>query len=117
MKKDKKSTINIADLIAPLVSSRDTLSILRQEVEKTATEAVDFDFQNVEFISRSAAHEFLLLKEELHQKNIQINFIHTNSDVTEMLRIVAANRAVPKAKPEFHPKRTTLNSLLKEVGV
>ena len=117
MNKNEKIKINIAQLIAPLVSSRDTLSILRQEVEKNPAEAVDFDFQNVEFISRSAAHEFLLLKEELRQNNIQVNFVNTNPDVTAMLRIVAANRAVPKARSEFHPKRTTLNSLLKEVGV
>ena len=72
------------------------------------------DFINVKFISRSAAHALLLMKENLRNKK-NISFINTNKDVAEMLRAVAANRIIPKSqKPQFNPEKTNINSLLKE---
>jgi len=73
------------------------------------------DFVDVKFISRSAAHSLLLLKERLQAKK-DISFINTNEDVTNMLCVMAANRAVPKKqKPDFNPQIIDINSLFKEV--
>lgn len=88
----------MATLIAPVIHSRDAVELVRNVIEKTdAVTSVVLDFNEVEFISRSAAHELLVLKENLKQaKNTDIVFTNTNKDVNGMLRIVAANRAVPK---------------------
>ena len=115
MSKKIKSTINIAKFIAPIVSSRDTVDRLKDAIKKINTELVDLDFREVEFISRSAAHELLLIKEDFKQRLLNrknISFVNTNDNVKEMLRIVAANRALPKyRKPEFKAKRVKVESL------
>ncbi|MDP2655977.1 MAG: hypothetical protein Q8P11_00200 [bacterium] len=93
MKKQSKSTIKIAEVIASVVSSRDIVDSLEAIIKKTHATTVELDFCDVVFVSRSAAHEFLLLQKKLSQT---VLFVNTNEDVTTMLRVVAANRAVPK---------------------
>lgn len=110
-----KSTINVAKFIAPIVSSRDIVERLKYAIKKANTELVDLDFREVEFISRSAAHELLLIKEDFKQNRFcrkNISFVNTNNNIKEMLRIVAANRALPKyRKPEFKAERVNVESL------
>lgn len=114
IKKTHKILI-ISDLLAPIVSSRDTVDILEKNIKKSNVKSVDLDFSNVKFISRSVAHALLLLKEKLRAIT-DISFINTNEDVANMLRAVAANRAVSKTKkPQFEPEKIDINSLLKEV--
>ena len=68
------------------------------------------------FVSRSAAHELLAIKEDVQRKFLkkkEIAFVNTNKDITEMFRIVAANRAVPKSQePQFEPQHVTIQSLI-----
>ena len=67
------------------------------------------NFNDIEFISRSAAHELLKTKEKY--KNIQ--FKNLNSEVSGILRIVAANIACPKdTSKKFKPEKTTFSALL-----
>jgi len=114
MKKSHKN-LAISRLLAPIVSSRDVIDVLEKAIKKTNIKLVDLDFSNVKFISRSAAHALLLMKERLQAKK-NISFINTNKDVTNMLRVVAANRIVSeKQKPEFHPEKIDVNVLFKEV--
>ncbi len=114
IKKEKKTSIDVANLLAPIISSRDIVSILEKFIKKTNTRLVDLDFINVIFISRSATHALLLMKENLRAKK-SILFINTNKNVAEMLRAVAANRAVPKSqKPKFNLEKININSLLKK---
>jgi len=114
IKKEKKTSINIANLLAPIISSRDIIDILEKFIKKTDTQSVELNFIDVKFISRSAAHSLLLLKENLLVKKA-ISFVNVNKDVAEMLRAVAANRIVPKSqKPKFNPEKTNIDSLLKE---
>src|SRR3989344_5418710 len=102
MKKEPKTVIEVARVLAHIVGSRDVVDLLKAPILKSDNRVVVLDFSSVEFISRSAAHELLLIKEELHQKNKELSFENTNKDITEMLRIVAANRALPKTeKPQF----------------
>ncbi|OGZ18651.1 MAG: hypothetical protein A2Z68_01175 [Candidatus Nealsonbacteria bacterium RBG_13_38_11] len=115
VKRVKEISINIANLLAPIISSRDIIDILEKSIKKTDSRSVNLDFINVKFISRSAAHALLLMKERLQTKK-ELSFINTNEDITNMLRAVAANRIVPKSqKPRFNPEKTNIDSLLKKV--
>ncbi len=115
MNKEDKATINVAQLLAPILSSRDITDKLKKAIKKTDTKSVDLDFEEVEFISRSVAHELLLIKEDFKRKRLNkkdISFVNTNENAKEMLRIVAANRALPKShKPEFKAERINIESL------
>ena len=103
VKKTKTININVAKNLAPIVGSRDVVSSLKMTIEKAYAKAINLDFSAVEFVSRSAAHELLVLKEKLNKsffKKKVINFINASDNVTEMFRTVAANRALPKSKIE-----------------
>ena len=113
----KTATIDVANRIASIVSSRDVINNLKNEISKLRPKIVLLDFSNVQFVSRSAAHELLSLKEDLKRKVFKkkkVEFINTNEDVKKMLRIVAMNKAVPeKSKPEFEAETVSIDSLLK----
>lgn len=111
-----KSTkeIQVAKLIAPIIGSRDVVDLLKPHIFKQKETSIVLDFSNVEFLSRSAAHEFLLIKEDLyHDQQKKLSFENTNKFVTEMLRVVAANRALPKEKTPFYAEKIDIKSLLK----
>ena len=115
MHQNQQKTLDMATLIASVIHSRDAVKLVQDAIEKTDVMSVSLDFANVEFISRSAAHELLVLKENLKQtKNRDIVFTNTNKDVNDMLRVVAANRAVPKHRMISLPQmeRTNIKSLL-----
>ena len=105
----------ISDLLAPIVSSRDiTIDVVEKAIKKTNNKSIDLDFSEVKFVSRSAAHALLSMKEKLQARK-DICFINTSKDVANMLRTVAANRIIPKKqKPEFNPERINIDSLFKE---
>jgi anti-anti-sigma regulatory factor len=108
------TTIYIAQITAPILSSRDIVDVIRKAVEKADTQSVKLDFTEVEFISRSAAHELLVMKEDYLRKAFkkELVFENTNESVTEMLRIVAANRAKPKTEePIFNPREVSIDCL------
>ncbi|KKT87159.1 MAG: hypothetical protein A2119_02940 [Candidatus Colwellbacteria bacterium GWA2_46_10] len=120
MDKEKNTKINIARLIAPVISSRDVMGTLRTEINVTDTQVVSLDFKDVDFISRSAAHELLSVKEDLVRKRDkkEIYFVNLNNPVRDMFRATAANRAAPKSKePEFKAEEVDLTTLLKEVRI
>ena len=104
----QNETIDLAAIVAPVLASRDLISTLKSAIEKTTTRQVQLDFANVEFVSRSAAHELLHLKESVTALNPKktIEFINPNEEVTHMLRIVASNPAVPKAAPDTSSMET-----------
>jgi anti-anti-sigma regulatory factor len=117
-KSQNLTTINVSKLLAPIISSRDVASVLEDKIKKTDTESVLLDFTNIKFISRSATHSLLLLKEKFESKTSnrkEVSFINANNDIAEMFRVIAANRALPKKeKPEFNPEKIDISSLLKE---
>lgn len=95
----EKHILNMAELVAPILSSRDVMSAVKKKVERQSQPIVRLDFSDVRFISRSAAHELLHMKEQLAHKEpkIQVELQNTSGDVANMLRVVASsNRAVPK---------------------
>ena len=101
-------SINVAAVVAPVLASRDVISTLKNEIEKSATTQVALDFAAVEFVSRSAAHELLRLKESLAAQENQkmVEFMNANDEVAKMLRTVASNRAVPKTKEDTSAIKT-----------
>jgi anti-anti-sigma regulatory factor len=113
------NTILIAKEIARVVSSRDLVYNIKKEIERKKTKDIYLDFLNVEFISRSAAHEFILLQNELKNKLFSkkyINFVNVNDSVREMLRMVAANIVMPnKNKPILNLERTDIQTLIKNI--
>jgi anti-anti-sigma regulatory factor len=117
MKKQLKTVIKVARVLAPVVGSRDVVDLLKPLILKADNKSVVLSFDDVEFISRSAAHELLLVQAEMHQEEKYLSFEDTNEEVAAMLRTVAANRALPKSdKPEFKPKKINIDSLLREVA-
>ncbi len=116
MKKEQKTIIQIEKILAPIIGSRDVIDSLREIILKADTTSVVLNFKNVEFISRSAAHELLLLQQEMHHKGKELSFEDANSDITAMLRVIAANRALPKSKkPTFDAEEVDIDSLSKAI--
>ncbi len=111
------NTISVVQTIAPIVSSRDLVRNLEPEISKVKHDAVDLDFTDVEFISRSAAHELIALQEKMRTKRFkkkEVRFINANDEVKKMLRIVAANIALPEApRPKVQLEKIDIQSLLK----
>lgn len=111
MKKIAPKIIQIAKLLAPIISSRDIIAVLKKKIIAAKSSLIELDFSDVEFISRSAAHELILMKEDLRNKK-EITIANANEAVIQMLRIVAANRIAPKTqKPKFNPKRVDIKFL------
>ncbi len=117
MIKQYKYTIDVAKILAPIVGSRDLMPVLAEAVNKSDTKAVDLDFAKVEFVSRSAAHALLLMKEDLQRRWLNkkfIAFVNASENVQEMFRVVAANRALPKTNElQVKIEKTDINSLAK----
>lgn len=111
MWKEAKKVIKIAKFIAPIVSSRDVASNLESAILKAKSEIVDLDFSDVEFVSRSATHALLSIKEDLQRRQTEkkvVSFVNANEEVQEMFRIIAANRAMPKIKPNFEAEKVNI---------
>jgi hypothetical protein len=97
MKRKINKIINIANMVAPILGSRDIIGDLKKIILKTCADRVDLNFKKVQFISRSAAHELLKIKEELfYRYKKEIRFINTEENVEQMLRVVASSRAIPQ---------------------
>jgi len=63
----------------------------------------NLDFSNVEFISRSAAHELLKIREEYKvNENKYLNIKNANENVFKMLEIVAKSMVVKKEVPKLN---------------
>jgi anti-anti-sigma regulatory factor len=115
MKKVRIKLINVADKLATVVASRDITRTLEKLILDARESEVSLDFKNVDFISRSAAHELLMLQEELARRvcqAIQLSFVNTNKHVATMLKVVAASRTSPKKPPsDLHIKTISFDSL------
>lgn len=111
MKRSSKKVINISREIAPILSSRDVIRDLFWVVKKIRSKKIDLNFKDVKFVSRSAAHELLILKEKLSMQK-DIEFVNLNSEVENMIRLVASSRAVSKKeKIDFKVERVSIHDL------
>lgn len=100
----KSCTVHVIEVLAPVISSREIINeILEKKINEQEVFEVVLDFKKIEFISRSAAHELLKLKERFENKKLnkkEIIFINLESAVSNMIRTVAANRAYPLSEEE-----------------
>ena len=88
---------NLIKLKRKILSSRDLVRDYQKKITSIEDNTVILDFSDVEFISRSAAHEFLKLKEEYKIKdNKYLTFKNTSEDVSKMFEIVAQSMAIKK---------------------
>lgn len=88
-------TIKLAQDIAQIISSRDVVLQVKQQIVTSQAEQVVLDFSKVEFISRSAAHEFILLSESLVDQH-SVTFVDMNESVRTMLQTVRDHRVAPQ---------------------
>ena len=116
MNNPPKKALDVAKIVAPIVNSRDAVRALEKTISKEKARCIDLDFRNVEFVSRSATHEFLTMKEVFARKVLKtkiISFVNLNQNVISMFRVTAANRAVPKLiKPKFKAKTISIENLM-----
>jgi anti-anti-sigma regulatory factor len=52
---------------------------------------IKVDFRGIEFLSRTAAHELLKIKEVLNSKKIDVSFLNLSDQVGKMLGLVEAS--------------------------
>jgi len=110
---EKARTIYLEKEIASIISSRDIFSIIESKIEEDSSDFINLDFSNVDFVSRSAAHELVLLQEKYRLKGIFVSFVNTNKDIREMIRVVASNRVLPNTKDsEFKPQIVNIKELM-----
>lgn len=114
---NKEITIRLSDYLPSNVSSRDIISqFLEKLIAEMKTNLVYLDFSKISFISRSAAHELIKMKErfEYSKQRKKIEFIKLDDDVAEMIRIVGANMIYPSdEKRVYKPKKINLGDLVK----
>jgi hypothetical protein len=91
----------MATTVAPIVASRDAVATLEKKISQSSANSIQVNLENVDFISRSAAHELLQVKESLasHTPKKTIEFTNANDTVATMIRVVASNRAMPLKRP------------------
>ena len=112
------TTINLAKLVPKSIFSRDIVrDVVENEINKINEQTINLDFGTIEFISRSAAHELLKMRERFEydkEQKKQIVFKNLNTNVAEMIRVVAASSAYSTDKKvKFSPKRVSITDLVK----
>lgn len=114
----KTSTIKLIEVLAPVVSSREIINeILENKINDQDSNEVILDFNEIKFISRSAAHELLKLKEKFANKKSGKKEITFSSNmepaVSNMIRTVAANRAYSMSEnPSFKAEKVDILQLV-----
>jgi hypothetical protein len=102
----KKEVVPLRDLMSPTICTRDIVQFLFRNLDKKPCNEIELDFDGIEFISRSASHELLCLKERAEHGIFglffkkSIHLVNVNSNVAQLLNVVAANRVIPKVTKE-----------------
>ena len=93
--------IDVSTTLAPIVGSRDIAHSLRSLILKARSKSVDLDFKNVEFLSRSAAHELLTLKDELSHSFLRKKIVNFMATIAPIGRGLTVPPGVPQDRIEF----------------
>ncbi|MBU1019149.1 MAG: hypothetical protein ABII07_01445 [Patescibacteria group bacterium] len=100
-------TIKLIDLLkVSTLSSRRAIKYIFDEFKPNKKDLIVLDFEGIDFMSRSAAHELLCYKEKL-----SLEFSNMSNSPAEVLRAVAASRAYPKPIESFKAKRISASTL------
>lgn len=108
-------TIKLKNIFGRSIHLRASVDLLKEKIYKLKIEArdlkdINLDFEGIEFVSRSAAHEILKLKSEIEKDGIFLSFSNQNEFVRRMFEIVAK-----QIRPEY--KRHQRKSGIKVIKI
>lgn len=87
----KKKVLYLKTILAPTLGSRDVTSTLSRVLTWQKEKHIELDFSDIDFISRSAAHELLLLRFKLQRRIFRkktIKFVNFKDNVRQVLETV-----------------------------
>lgn len=87
--KENTIHINIAKAVSPMLGIRLSATDFFKKLESKNDSEVEIDFKDVEFISRSFAHEYLKQKQRISKKVYEVNLPR---NVKKMLDIVRQSK-------------------------
>lgn len=96
------SKIKIADTISPKLGFRDSAADFFHKIEQSNSDVIQIDFENVVFISRSFAHEYLKQSKISKKEIIPIN---RPENVNSMFKAINESTKNPK-KFKVEPAET-----------
>lgn len=108
MNRQKTIKINISKLVTKNIATRQAIDLVKREVfalPNLKNFTIELDFADVDFISRSFADELINLRKQVKNKNTTIEFINTNNEVDNMLKIVSVQKASKGVKKINLPVR------------
>ncbi len=92
--------INISKEFDRILTSREVVDELVNQILNSQANRAELDFSDVEFISRSFADQFIKEKLKLLQENsILIEVNNAKEEITEMLKTVANTQNTIERKP------------------
>ena len=89
MNNNKDITINLFDVYERSISSRSSISMLLDRYKNDSNLTLRFNFNQIAFISRSAAQQLILEKKELEKMKINIIFSNLESQINQMMELAA----------------------------
>lgn len=96
-------TIIVSEKAKNFLISREAVISLFSNINENQNN-IEFDFANVEFMSRSYADQFYKLKTDFEQnKNVRIQIVNANEEVINMLQIVSQTQNATDRKFEQVP--------------
>ena len=112
----ENKNIKIREQIADMLSTRQTIIELFNNISTYKENEIILDFKNVEFISRSASDQ---LYKEIQKSSKIIKLINTTENVDKMMKIVTktqfgANRQLYKV-PIMDFNKNNLNNFLQTI--
>lgn len=109
---DNQKQINLYKIFSSFIVLRQDVRVLKEKILKKKLNSVVFNFDGIEFISRSATHEFNMIKKELSEKGVNVVFEKMSPDIEKIIKAVAN----PKGKKtKFKLKRVSLEALAKNL--
>jgi len=97
--------VKIDDVISPKLGFRDLAESFFHKLKKEKSDIIEIDFRNVEFISRSFAHEYLQRKKNFEK---EIREINVPNNVRNMFEYVLISIKKPQ-KAKIEPVRAVLS--------
>ncbi|WNY27803.1 STAS-like domain-containing protein [Methanolapillus ohkumae] len=78
--------INLANEISPVLFIRESAMELFEKIELNSAKEIVVDFQEINFMSRAFAHEYVVQRRKCSKK---ISEIHLSKDMEKMIEIVS----------------------------
>ena len=105
MKISKNITMILSETLKESILSRSAIINLFNHIDTGKIQAIEVDFDDISFISRSASHQLLIEERELEKKHIEVNFIKMTTEVKKMIETVKKSLSKPKEIPQIHQIR------------